>query len=170
MLLVPVAGDTIKTKDGIPHKVLAYLPFKAEGPAVLAAGLSDGAPEITVFFNEIAQLAGQKVQLLKNADGYNVFETNGFIERPAQLPQPGDSIKAKLQGDEFEREYEVQRVRVHVKDQLSTGMIFDCIEPPHEEDSPTVQIPLSRITDVDQSLFSREKFLKYYNDYRTTGT
>lgn len=165
MIIVPVAGDRILTSKGLPSKVLSYTNYKPEGPAVLVEAIEGGTTD-TVFFKDIVELNGQKVKLIKSADGYNVLEIDGFIERKFQLPQPGETISSNASGIEA-RQYEVKRLNLHVQNQLSRGLIIDCTEIDTDEVS---EITLSQITDIAHYLFSRAKFLAFYADYREKGT
>jgi hypothetical protein len=165
MIIVPVAGDRILTSKGLPSKVLSYTNYKPEGPAVLVEGLEGGATD-TVFFKDIVEINDQKVKLIKNADGYNVFELDGFFKRKFQLPRPGESISSDVSGVET-RQYEVKRLNLHVKNQLSRGMIIYCTE---KDTNEVIEITLSQITDIAHYLFSRTKFLAYYADYSEKGT
>src|SRR3990167_4496853 len=130
MIIVPVSGDKIKTSDGLPAKVLSYSNLKPEGPAVLVQG-SEGSPSETVFFQDIVKINDQKVRYVKNADGYKVFEIDGVMTRTFQLPQPGDSVRAD-NGD-ISREYEIKRIKLHVKDQQTRGLMLDVFQPGTED-------------------------------------
>jgi hypothetical protein len=164
MIIVPVTGDRIKTVNGLPFKVLSFTNYKPEGPAVLVESSSGSGTE-SVFFDEISEINGKSVRMLKSAEGYKVFESDGFFPRTFQLPQVGEFIRSKSNGIE-ERSYEVQRIRIHVQGKLSSGMIFDC----QEKDAPSVtELSLDDIDDIDHYLFKREKFLSFYSDYRPKG-
>ena len=164
MIIVPVAGDTVKTVDGIPFKVVSYTNNKSEGPAVLAMPAS-GGETTPVLFETIASLNGQKVRYVKNGDGYKVFETDGYLKRDYQLPQPGTFIEANL-GVEA-RSYKVKRIRLNVPNLTSSGMILD-VEDKHDGIEATVT--LNQITDIDKTLFKQKGFVAYYADYTPKGT
>lgn len=164
MLIVPVIGDKFKTSAGLPAEVLSFTNYKPEGPAVLAETTEGGTSE-SILFSEISEINGHLISLVKNADGYNVFEVDGFIPRKFQLPQPGDIIESDISGVETRR-YEVQRLRVHVKDQYARGMIIDSKDLESEE---VIEITLGRITNIEHYLFSKQKFLAYYSDYAEKG-
>lgn len=165
MIVVPVAGDRIKTKDGLPSTVISYSNYKSEGPAVLVEE-TEGGPTATVFFHEIAEINDQPVSYIKNDDGYKVFEISGYMERKYLLPQIGEYINSKVSGVE-DRKYEVKRLRLNVPNQLSSGLIID---GSNKDEPGVVEITLGQISDIDHYLFSREKFLAYYADYREKGT
>lgn len=162
MLIVPLAGDRIKTAAGLPGKVLGYTNDIEHGPSVI---LDD--KEI-VPFTEIRKLNDVPVKFVKNANGYKVLETDGFIARTYSLPQPGDSVRANNSGisDETAREYEIVRVKLAVKDRESEGIVFDSFQPGTEDSIE--EIHLSQIEDVDHSIFHRTKFLKAYAEYAGT--
>lgn len=162
MIIVPVLNDSVKTKDGLPYKVLSFTNYNTSGPAVIVQGPSSTE---TVFFDDITELAGRKVTLLKSDEGYKVFESDGFVERKFHLPQIGEIVKSSISGIES-RKYEVQRIRLHVKGSLAKGMIFDV----QDKDSNEVkQITLDDIEDIEHYLFERQKFLTFYADYRPKG-
>lgn len=165
MIIVPIAGDRIKTTNGLPFKVLSFTNYKPEGPAVLVEPASGSGTE-TVFFDDITEVNGKKVRVLKSAEGYKVLETDGYFERTFQLPQPGETIQSDSNGIET-RSYEVQRLRIHVQGRLTSGMILDC----RDKDSDVVsELSLDDITDIDHYLFKRDKFLALYADYRPKGS
>lgn len=164
MIIVPVASDRIKTVNGLPFKVLSFTNYKPEGPAVLVES-SSGSNTETVFFEDIVQINGKNVRVLKSAEGYKVFESDGFFPRTFQLPQVGEVIRSRVNGIE-ERPYEVQRIRLHVQGHLASGLILDC----QEKDAPSVtELTLDDINDIDHYLFKRDKFLSFYSDYRPKG-
>jgi len=164
MIIVPINGDSIKTKDGLPSKILSFTNYKVEGPAVLVDSMS-GQTSGTVFFTEIAEINDVPVRLLTNAEGYKVFETDAFVERKFHLPQIGEIIMSGISGFE-ERSYEVTRLRVHVQNKLAKGMIIDC----QEKDAPSgVELTLDDINDIEHYLFNKNSFLKFYSDYRPKG-
>lgn len=164
MIIVPVANDTVKTVDGIPFKVVSYTNNKSEGPAVLATP-AGGNEAVPIFFETVAELNGKKVRYVKNGDGYKVFETDGYVKRDYQLPQPGTFVEANL-GVET-RSYEVKRIRINVPNLTSSGMIIDAED---KDDGTEVTITLNQITNIDQSLFKQKSFLAYYADYTPKGT
>ena len=164
MIVVPIAGDQLKTKEGKPSKVLSYTNYKLDGPAVVCQP-TVGTTE-TIHLDDIVELAGQPVKLIKTADGYNVLESDGFIERKFQLPQPGDTVTSDASNVET-RDYRVNRIRLHVPDKLSSGLILDVAEIGSDE---TIELTLDQITDVKKMLFKRDKFLEYYSDYLKKGT
>jgi hypothetical protein len=161
MLIVPLAGDNIKTSSGLPGKVIGFTNSIENGPTAI---LEDGqAP-----FDTITKLQNVPVKLVKNAHAYRVLETDGFVARPFQLPQPGDSVRANNSGisDESSREYEIVRVKLAVKGRESEGILFDAFEPGTEE--LMEEIRLDQIEDVDHSIFNRTKFQKLYSEYAGT--
>jgi hypothetical protein len=164
MIIVPVAGDTLKTVDGLPFKVVSFTNNKSEGPAVLATPTS-GGESIPIFFETIAELNGKKVHYVKSAHGYKVFDTDGYIKRDYQLPQPGTFVEANL-GVET-RSYKVKRIRVNVPNLTASGMILDAED---KDDNSEVTITLNQITNIDQTLFKQKGFITYYADYTPKGT
>lgn len=163
MLIVPLAGDSIKTSSGLPGKVLGFTNSVQDGPSVL---LDDDSK---VPFTEIRTLNGIPVRSVKNAKAYKVLETDGFIDRAVQLPQPGDSVRANNSGisDESAREYEIVRMKLSVLNRESEGILFDSFQPGSEE--LIEEIRLSDIEDIDHSIFNRKKFLELYSEYAGTS-
>lgn len=163
MIIVPIAGDSLKTKDGLPFKVLAYTNYKSDGPAVVVQAT---VGQETVQFSEIETINDHAVEVLKDADGYNVLSTDSYVHRKFSLPQPGDFIKSSVSGIE-ERSYQVKRIRLHIQGNLAGGMIFDAQE---RDDPAVVEISLDQISNIDHTLFNRDKFLAYYADYVKKGS
>jgi hypothetical protein len=162
MLIVPLAGDAIKTAAGLPGKVIGFTNSTENGPSVI---LEDSTQ---VPFDEIQKLNAVPVKYVKTKSAYRVLETDGFVKRAYQLPQPGDSVRANNSGisDEASREYEIVRLKLAVKDRESEGILFDVFQPGTEE--LIEEISLNSIEDVDHSLFNRSKFLKLYSEYAST--
>lgn len=163
MIIVPIAGDTVEIDSGLSFKVLSFTNYKSEGPAVIVEGLSGVE---TIFFKDIMKLNDQKVSFIKSSDGYKVLETDGFIVRKFQLPQPGDIIQSDISGIET-RSYVVKRLKLNVKDQTSNGLI---IQAEQQDTGDVVDITLGQIKDIEHYIFPRNKFLEYYSDYREKGS
>lgn len=164
MIIVPVASDILKTVDGLPFKVVSFTNNKSEGPAVLATP-AGGGETATIFFETIASVNGHKVRYVKNADGYKVFETDGYVKREYQLPQPGTFVNANL-GVES-RSYKIKRLKLNVPNLTASGMIIDAED---KDDSSEVTMTLNQIMDIDQTLFKQKGFLAFYADYTPKGT
>jgi hypothetical protein len=163
MIIVPVLGDEVKTKDGLPSKVISYTNYKPAGPAVI---VSSGASTDEIQFSDIISINNQEVKLLKDADGYNVFEITGYLKRKFELPQPGEYIQSDVSGTQTEQ-YKVQRVRLHVQGKSSSGIILDVL---HQDETAPIEITLNQITDIKDALFNKENFLKFYSDYTQKGS
>lgn len=164
MIIVPVAGDTLKTVDGLPFKVVSYTNNKDDGPAVLATPAS-GGETVPIYFETVAIVNGQKVRYVKNGDGYKVFETDGYMKRDYQLPQPGEFIDANL-GIET-RSYKVNRIRLNVPNLTASGMILDVED---KADGIEATTTLNQIMNINQTLFKQKAFIAYYADYTPKGT
>lgn len=163
MIIVPVVGDVIKTSKGLPMKVLSYTNYKSEGPAVSVEAVVGGTVD-TEFFADIVTVNDQKVTFIRNDKGFKVLDTTGYLKRKYALPQPGEFLTSDAIVEN--RKYEVQRIRLHVPNELSRGMILDV----SSKDEPgVIEITLDQITDIDHYLFNRDRFLEYYNDYREKG-
>jgi hypothetical protein len=161
MIIVPIKGDKITTVDGLPYKVLSYSNLNSDGPVVFvdSAGGSD-----QVLLQNIVEINGKKVTLIKSAEGYNVLEADGFFDRKYHLPQVGEKVKSGISEIE-ERTYEVIRLRLHVDGKLSAGLILNTEE---EGSKAKVELSLGDLTDIDRPLFSLNGFLRLYDDYVRT--
>lgn len=162
MLVVPIAGDLIKSIDGLPFKVLSYSNYHSDGPSVLVEKTGDVD---SVSFRDIGQIGKSKVKLLKNAKGKNIFSADGVIDRQFHLPQPGDTITA----DPFSvgsADYVVVKLNLGILNSLAKGMILDVRSVNHGD---IAQITLNQIIDIKQTMFSQEAFKKYYTDYSEKG-
>jgi hypothetical protein len=62
--------------------------------------------------------------------------------------------------------FKVKRLKLHVQDELASGLIVECEK---SDSKVVVPILLSQIADVDGYIFSRKKFLAYYEDYSNKG-
>ena len=162
MIIAPIAGDRIKTADGLPSKVLSFTNYLPDGPAVLVDAT---AGDDTVYLRDIVELNGKKVKFVKNSGGNKVLELDGYLKRTFQLPQPGEVLSSKVSGET--RKYKVNRIRLHVPDRLASGMI---LEVEDVDTAEKVDLTLGQITDIDHYLFARSKFLAYYADYREKGS
>jgi hypothetical protein len=158
MLLVPIKNDIVKSSNGLPSKVLSFTNYKKDGPAVIVNGGD------VIYFSDITEINDHKVKLIKTADGYNVFETSGFVERKFQLPQVGETISVDQEISTLP--FKVKRLKLHVQDELASGLIVECEK---SDSKVVVPILLSQIADVDGYIFSRKKFLAYYEDYSNKG-
>lgn len=163
MIIVPIIGDQVKAEDGLTATVLGYSNYKPEGPAIIVDKTEEESGSMQ--FSEIVKINGQHVDLLKSDKGYNVFQTDGFMERQFQLPQPGDILSSDVSGVET-RQYEVKRLRLHVKDKSARGLILDCEE---QGSGDEVEISLGQITDIEHYIFNRKKFLSFYSEYCEKG-
>lgn len=159
MLILPVAGDTIKSANEIPLRVLSYTNYNSKGPAVLCEGVDSEI--ITVFFKDLISLNDIDVKLVKNAEAFNILETDGYIQRKVELPQP----KSKIVVGGYD--YKIQRLNLHVRNQISRGLIFDC---ENISTGGIEEILLHQITRVDRSLSSQAQLVKYYRDYTSKGS
>lgn len=164
MIIVPVSGDNIKSSDGLPSKVLSYTNYEEHGPAVIVE-TGSGASE-TLAFEDIVSVNGKSVKVVIDGTGYKVLESAGFVERKFQLPQIGEIVTSAISEIETRR-YEVSRIRLHVPQGLSRGLVLDVNDVDSEE---KVELTLDDIIDIEQYLFDKKKFLEFYQDYRPKGT
>lgn len=160
MILVPLKADKVQTANGLPQAVAEISAYAPAGPSVI---VRSPLGVKTIPFSEITHINGKEVKLLKNDEGYNVFGTDSFVERKFQLPQVGEVLQSRISGVEV-RKYEVQRIRLHVPQMVTRGIVLNCIE----RDAPTkdiVEITLPDILDIEQTIFNRVKFLDAYVGY-----
>lgn len=163
MLVVPVAGDKITTKDdSTPRIVSSYTNLKDEPAVYLPVGSSK---DRFVFFSDIVEINGVRVEY--KADS-KMFDALGPLKRKFNLPQPKDKIRVKLQNvpykDESE-EIEVASLRLHSKKHgISKGLLV-C--------GQASCFTLGEILDISRrnwtETFDPKKFKKYYFDYLPTS-
>ena len=159
MLVVPLKGDTITTKDGPQFKVDSYTNYKAD-PAVYV-DVPAGQNSI-VYFQDIEEINGVKVEYNKSS---KVFTALGVIKRKYNLPQPKDVITvAPADGleDGADNDSTVKTLKLHSRAiGLSRGLVII--------DTDDRVFSLSDLTDVEREVggehFDRKRFTKYYKDY-----
>jgi hypothetical protein len=162
MLVVPVKGDKIRTKDdGSIKRISSFSSLKDE-PAVY---VTPGGNEPYVYFSDIIEINGVRVEYSTES---KVFDALGPLRRKFNLPQPKDKIKVKVidvpYKDETE-EFVVTGLRLHSKKYgEGRGMLIICKEG---------KFSLSDIISIERSTwserFDRDKFSKYYFDYLPVG-
>lgn len=160
MLVVPIKGDKIETKDGVSFKVLSYTNYRDRGPAVYVEH-TPAVPSDAVYFFDIAKINGKTVEYLS---GPKVFRSLGPLKRRFQLPQPNDTITWR--SPDGTKDVEVKALKLHKKGELAKGILAVCEDPDSQE---RVFIRLNQIIDlkrdIGNDLFSRDKFLSFYGDY-----
>jgi hypothetical protein len=87
MLIVPIAGDRIKTQEDLPYKVLGFTNLKADGPAVSCESVAGGTLK-DIQFSEISEINDRKV--IYYAVCHSVNSQSGSIE---------DQIKFRCHSD-----------------------------------------------------------------------
>lgn len=161
MIVVPVAKDTILTKDGSRFKVVEYTNYKEGGPAVYARTSSKDV--VLIYFFDIAEINGTKVEYQRSS---RTFEALGKIERAQHLPQPDDKITVLSSRSDPENEskdvVEVNSLKLKSKSLgVNKGL--------HVRDTDGNYYRLKQILDIDRALggssFDRSEFLTYYKDY-----
>jgi len=161
VLVVPIAKDTIKTKDGATYKVVEYTNYKEGGPAVYAR--SPAKENVLVYFIDIAEINGTKVEFQR---GSKVFQALGKVSRSQPLPQPDDKIVVAVDtvsSDEDKKDQaEVEGLRLKSKAMgVNKGMFVKAADG--------TSYRLKQIIDVVPSLgthtFNRAEFMAAYKDY-----
>jgi hypothetical protein len=159
MLVVPLKGDTITTKDGPEFSVDSYTNFKPD-PAVYV-DVPRGQNPI-VYFQDIDQINGVKVEYNKSS---KVFTALGVVKRKYNLPQPKDIITIDRPGspdDAGDDDTEVKTPKLHSRSiGLSRGLVLI--------DTDDNVFSLFDVIDIDRAVggehFDRKKFASYYRDY-----
>ena len=161
MLVVPIAKDVIKTKDGGRYKVDTYTNYKESGPAVYAHSF-ESKETILVYFIDIAEINNTKVEYHR---GTKIFEALGKLVRKQSLPQPDDKIivmNDSITDEEGKEKAEVEGLKLKSKTLgINKGMFI--------KDTNGNYYRLKQILDIKPSLggdsFNREDFLSTYKDY-----
>lgn len=158
MLIVPLAGDKIETKDGMEFTVLEYTNYKERGPAVYVEHTAS-IPSDAVYFFDIAKVNGVSVTF----GGGKVFKASGAIKRKFHLPQPGDTITVRSGGSAVDMK--VSGLKLHSKTEgLAKGLLVQV-----KTEGETSYYRLGEIIDIHRSIgndmFDRSKFLRVYKDY-----
>lgn len=161
MLVLPLKGDRIETKDGITFKVLSYSNYRDKGPAVYVEH-TPGVPSDAVYFFDIAKINGKTVDYI---EGAKVFKSAGELPRKIHLPQPNDIVTFKDgQGTSSAK---VVGLKLHKRGELARGLLVVVQEQDTDEKR---FVRLDQIIDLERDIgsefFSRDKFLSYYSDYR----
>ncbi len=161
MFVVPVKGDKIETKEGVQFTVLSFTNYREKGPAVFVEHTA-GVPSDAVYFFDILKINGKTVEFVP---GSKVFKTTGEIRRKVQLPQLGDHVTYKDKNGRGTMK--VKGLKLHKRDELSKGL-FVVGEGEDSEDKLTIRIAniIDIERDIGNDLFSRDRFLTYYSDYK----
>lgn len=161
MLVVPLKGDKIETKEGVTFTVLSFTNYRDKGPAVYVEH-TPGVPSDAVYFFDIIKINGKSVEYVP---GQKVFRAAGELSRKFQLPQINDTVTIK--GSDGSKDITVTGLKLHKKQDLAKGMFVVGTE---EDTDEKEMIRLDQILDIKRDIggsnFSRDKFLSYYDDYR----
>lgn len=160
MLVVPLRGDQIETKDGVNFEVLSYTNYKDRGPAVYVEH-TPLVPSDAVYFFDIHKINGKTVEYVA---GSKVFRSLGPLERKFQLPQPADIVTWRGPGGTTDAV--VKGLKLHKRGELAKGLLV-VGEDQDSQETHFIRLPqlLDLKRDIGNDLFSRDKFLKYYGDY-----
>ena len=162
MLVVPIHKDVIKTKDGSYYRVVSYTNFKEAGPAVYGRATGMGKTNVLVYFIDIEEINGTRVEYQK---GSRVFNALGKMVRPVPLPQPDDKIVIMTDDVTDEDGKETAKVEsLKLKSKalgIAKGMFV--------RDTDGKLHRLKNIINIEPSLgsntFKRAAFLETYKDY-----
>jgi hypothetical protein len=158
MLVVPINGDIITTEDDNEFTVAGFTNFKDKGPAVYVKSNDDTKATLPIYFFDIKNLNGIKVEFNNSSKVLNAL---GIIKRKIHLPQKEDSIFIE-RDDENETEVKVKELKLHNKNiGLSRGLVVI--------GDDKVVYSLGSINRIKRthgdSFFDKAKFLKLYTDY-----
>lgn len=155
MLIVPIAGDTILTKDHEEYVVLSYTNIKDE-PAVYVENYAEHGPDV-VYFRDIVEVRGVRVDISSTS---KVFKAYGAVKRKYHIPQPGDTIDvatSSLTGT-LSKITTITELKLHNTNVgLHRGLVV-C-----DETTCYTLDEIFNISSVDR--FKRDSFLRYYSDY-----
>jgi hypothetical protein len=163
MLVVPLAKDSIVTKDGAKYKVVEYTNYKEGGPAVYAK-LPGNKDLVLVYFFDIESINSTRVEYQK---GSKIFHALGKITRTYHLPQPDDKIvtlKDDVSDEDADKNSKVEVEGLKLKSKslgINKGLFIKDVDGEYYR--------LKQVFDIIPALggndFSRDKFLSYYKDY-----
>jgi hypothetical protein len=161
MFVLPVKGDKIETKDGVTFTALSFTNYREKGPAVFVEHTA-GVPSDAVYFFDILKINDKAVEYIP---GSKVFKTAGEIRRKFQLPQVGDTVTFK--DKEGRGVMKVKGLKLHKRGELAKGL-FVVGEGDEDDERKTVRIAhvIDIERDIGNDLFSRDRFLSYYSDYK----
>lgn len=161
MFVLPIRGDKIETKDGVQFTVLSYTNYREKGPAVFVEHTT-GVPSDAVYFFDILKLNGKAVEYVPGA---KVFKAAGEIKRKIQLPQVGDVVTYKER--DGQGTIKVKSLKLHKRDELSKGLfVVGAVEDSDEKEMVRIASIIDIERDIGNDMFSRDRFLSYYSDYR----
>jgi hypothetical protein len=160
MFVVPLKGDSVETKDGVKFTVLSYTNYREKGPAVYVEHTKD-IPSDAVYFFDIAKINGMTVEFAK---GLKVFKSLGKIDRKLQLPQPADIVTYR--SDDGAKSAKVVNIRLHKRGELAKGLQIECQNDAEEKFFLRIDKIIDIERDIGNDMFSRDKFLSLYDDYR----
>ena len=161
MFVVPVKGDKIETKDGVTFTVTSFTNYRDKGPAVYVEH-TPGVPSDAVYFFDVQKINDKVVEYVPGA---KVFRVAGNLARKFHLPQVNDVVTFKSKTGS--KDIIVTGLKLHKRQELAKGLFIIG----HERDSDDKeQVRLDQVTDISRDigndLFSRDRFLSYYTDYR----
>lgn len=162
MLVLPVAGDRIKTKDSGDILVVSSFSSLKDEPAVYVKPTGN---ESYVYFSDIIEI--NKVSVEFDSES-KVFNSLGPLRRRFNIPQPKDTIKVKLIDVSYRDDLEdliVTGLRLNSKKYgAGRGLLVITKEG---------EFSIADLKDVIHQgwneQFNEVRFKKYYSDYLPTG-
>lgn len=167
MIIVPLASDTIETKDGAKLLVAGYNNFKNKGPAVYCKADPDSPTLLTIYFFDIEKINDVRVEF---SASNKTFTALGRVKRKLHLPQPHDTITVFAPKDVEEgsnkfdesKKVKVQSLKLHSKKYgIAKGLLIE------DEDKNVYMLDeiLDLKRDSGSSEFDKKVFLRIYKEY-----
>jgi hypothetical protein len=164
MLVVPVAGDKIATKDNSDPAVVSSFTSLKDEPAVYLQ--QSTSRERYVYFSDIVEINGVRVEYVPES---KVFNALGLLKRRFNIPQPDDTMSVKLKiidyNNDDNEKITVKSVKLHSKKYGIGRGLLAC----GQESCFTINDILDIERDGWTEKFDAEKFRKYYIDYGPLG-
>lgn len=160
MLIVPIEGDKITTKDDGEFVVVGYNNYKTKGPAAFVdAGFR--RPTMVIYFFDIEKINGVRVEYQQ---GSKIFSAMGIVKRKIHLPQINDLIVVAT-GDLLNSNDGKVKVVGHKLHNKQAGLGKGLLIKGEDE----VLYRMKEVLDIKRAVgddrFDRKKFQKIYNDY-----
>lgn len=161
MYIVPLAKDTIHTKDGNDYIVVEYTNYKEGGPAVYCK--NENKDVFVVYFFDISRINGTAVDYVKNQ---KIFKAHGKVKRLFDLPQPDDGISVnninKHEWTKVSSKLQVSLLKLKSKSLgINKGLMVKDEEGNYHR--------LKDITNIERALgsseFNQSEYYTYYKDY-----
>jgi hypothetical protein len=159
MLVVPVAGDKILTKDNSDEVIVSSYSNLKDEPAVYLKPTPED--QKFAYFKDIVSINGVRVEYDPSS---KLFKALGTLRRKFNLPQPKDIIVVRLMDVPYKKETTevvVDSLKLHNKREGVSRGLLACGEKSC--------FTLSEILDIKRDswteTFNAQKFCRFYFDY-----